>query len=420
MANARFYSSIAATTNLQVTAAPADTSIQVASSVGFPGSFPFTLSLDYGAANEELVDVTAGGPSIYTVTRAVDGTSASTHNAGAVVRHVSSARDFTESRTHEAAVSGVHGISGAFVDTTSVQTLTNKTLTAPVIAGGTISGAPTFTGTPVFNAGAALSGTFSGTPTFSGVVNLSAGATIAGGTLSGTFSGSPTYSGNVVFSASPLFSGSPNFTGVTTFTAATNFDGVINANAQLLARRTFATGATYRTSVTGDATDRFFIDAAGAHNWGNGTAAVDTNLYRKTANVLGTDDSLELGGYVIATGTGTFAVEEATSGVSAAAGWSISTTELRKTCGVVSINVAIERTGATLNASSSGSMGSVLMATLPAGYRPASSWNAFGATVTGDGRVRVLSDGTMTLDTWSSDGSITTGGIVRVTGTYIP
>lgn len=396
MANARFYSSIAATTNLQITAAPSDTSIQVASSVGFPGSFPFTLSLDYGAANEELVDVTAGGPSIFTVTRAVDGTSASSHNAGAVVRHVSSARDFTESRTHEAAVASVHGVTGDLVGTTMTQTLTNKTLTSPAINTPTVAGG-TFNGSPAF----------SGTPTFSGNATFSGGATIAGGALSGTFSGSPTMSGNVQFTASPLFSGNPNFTGATTFSAAANFDGLVNADAQILAQRNFSTGATYRTSVTGDANDRFFIDASGAHNWGPGSAAVDTNLYRSAANTLKTDDTF------IA------AVDTASSGVTAAAGWSVSTTELRKTCGVVSINLAIERTGATLNASGSGSMGSVLMATLPAGWSPASSWNAFAATTTGDGRARTLNDGTITLDTWSSSGSVANGSTVRVTATYV-
>ncbi len=403
MANARFYSSIAATTNLQLTVNPSDTSIQVASSVGFPGSFPFTLSLDYGAANEELVDVLSGGPSTYTISRAVDGTSATTHNAGAVVRHVSSARDFTESRTHEAADGDVHGVTGDLVGATMTQTLTNKTLTSPTVNSGALAG--TFSGNP----------TFSGAPTFSGTPSFTAGAALG----NGTYTGNPTFSGIVSFAATPVFAGA-TFTDVVNFTAATNHSAQLNANGQVLARRGAATLATYRTSVTGDSVDRFYIDAAGAHNWGNGSSAVDTNLYRKTANVLGTDDSLELGGYVIATGTGTFAVEEATSGVSAATGWSVSSVELRKVCGVVSINVAIERTGANLTASGTGSMSSVLMATLPAGYRPMSSWNAFGATTTGDGRVRVLSDGTMTLDTWSSGGSINTGSTVRVTGTYIP
>lgn len=128
---ARYYSSTAQQTSLTATINTSATSIQVASTSGFPGSTPFTLSLDYGSISEELVDVTAIGGLTLTVTRAVDGTPASAHNAGAVVRHVSSARDFTESREHEVATENVHGVTGVgndLVGTLSTQTLSNKTL----------------------------------------------------------------------------------------------------------------------------------------------------------------------------------------------------------------------------------------------------------------------------------------------------
>lgn len=128
MANARYYSSVAPPTTLTGGVGPTNTTIQLVSTSGLPGSLPFTLSLDYGAANEELVDVTAVGGLTLTVTRGVDGTSASTHNVGAVVRHVTSARDFTESRTHEASVAAVHGVTSTIVGTTDTQTLSNKTL----------------------------------------------------------------------------------------------------------------------------------------------------------------------------------------------------------------------------------------------------------------------------------------------------
>lgn len=56
-----------------------------------------------------------------------------------------------------------------------------------------------------------------------------------------------------------------------------------------------ALGTTTRTafgaSLTSDANYRFYTDAAGKHWWGNGTAAVDTNLYRSGANQLSTDDT---------------------------------------------------------------------------------------------------------------------------------
>lgn len=127
----RFYSSTALETNLTASITNSATSIQVASTTGFPASTPFTLALDYGAANEELVDVTAVAGLNLTVTRGVDFTSASSHNAGAIVRHVASARDHREAKAHEAAVTNVHGFTpgdGEFVGTTKTQTLSNKTL----------------------------------------------------------------------------------------------------------------------------------------------------------------------------------------------------------------------------------------------------------------------------------------------------
>jgi hypothetical protein len=45
-------------------------------------------------------------------------------------------------------------------------------------------------------------------------------------------------------------------------------------------------------SVNGDATSRLGVDPTGKISWGDGTDARDTNLYRASANVLKTDDSL--------------------------------------------------------------------------------------------------------------------------------
>jgi hypothetical protein len=310
MANARFYSSIAAVTTLQVTAAPSDASIQVTSSSGFPGSFPFTLSLDYGSAGEELVDVTAGGPNIFTVTRAVDGTSATTHNAGAVVRHVSSARDFTESRTHEAATTGVHGISGSFVDTTSVQSISNKTFTSSTFSGGTVSGsalAGTLTGSPTFSGNP----TFSGTPVISGALQFTTSA--AGVAVEGIKVTADTNDRYRIQGDGTMLWGPGNATQDTNLyrDAANSLKtddaltviGELKPQNLVRAQRNSASDSQYETRVNADTVARWFMQADGRQWWGPGNAAVDTNLYRSTANVLATDDSFSVGGDLTVTDT---------------------------------------------------------------------------------------------------------------------
>ena len=284
MANLYNYSNTAIQTTLSGSVSSGATSIGVAATTGFPGSFPYVLALDYGAATEELVVVTAAGGTTLTVTRGHSGTSAQSHSLGAVVRHVWHAGDATDFRTHEAATSSVHGVTGALVGATMVQTLTNKTLTSPTVNSPAIAG------------GGSLAGTFTGTPTFSGALTLSGGATIAGGALSGTFTGAPTLSGNVVFSGttptfvSPSFSGTPSFAGNATFAAVPLFTGGPQFN------RANSTDSAQGVSVTGDGFDRHRVLASGLHEWGPGSGARDTNLYRSAANTLKTDDALVVTG----------------------------------------------------------------------------------------------------------------------------
>ena len=99
-----------------------------ATSFNFPSSVPFTLIIDPDQTNEEVVEVTYINTenSSYQIKRGVDGSPVSSHTADARVRHGVSARDFQDSRDHEAATSGVHGVTG------SLASLNNPTFTGTV------------------------------------------------------------------------------------------------------------------------------------------------------------------------------------------------------------------------------------------------------------------------------------------------
>jgi len=150
--SARQYSSIVPPKTLSGSITSTATTIVLSDGTGLP-SAPYTLVIEPDTANEEIVTVTAGTYTGLTVVRGVDGTTGVAHSSAVAVRHMLTARDVQELQNHVEAsavytindpnassgtvVMPVHGITtgeGSVVGTLKTQTLTNKTLTSPIIS----------------------------------------------------------------------------------------------------------------------------------------------------------------------------------------------------------------------------------------------------------------------------------------------
>lgn len=429
----RFYSSVAPETTLSAGITGASTSIQVGSVTGFPANTPYTLALDYEGIAEELVQVNSAAGTTLTVTRAVDGTSAASHNAGARVRHVSSARDFADSRTHENSDQGIHGLapSDTLVGEDAVQTLTNKTLQSPGIIGGLLTGT-------------SWSGAFSGgaLDTFRSInqVDVTLASTghavqigpTAGANLRMDNNEIMAVSNGATSTLSIQADGGPlSVFGAVAANSTANIMGV-NGSLQptnVITARPTNSDITFSSRQTGDANARFLTRADGQIRWSDGTLSTDTGLSRSAAGVVTVDNSLATTGLTATnstiqnlTVTNTFNPPQTTaSGATvgaAGADWNIVTLVGMKVGGTTFVTGVVNRTGPTITpvttSPDAGNITDTTMVTLTPAWRSNAGYNVtIACPVTdgiGDGGARLNTDGTLDLVSWTPNNLIQSGG----------
>lgn len=415
----RYYSSVAAETTLVASITNANTSIELVSVTGLPALTPFTLALDYEAATEELVEVTAVAGTTLTVTRAIDGTSAAPHNAGSRVRHVSSARDFADSRTHEETDTNVHGtgVGSAVVGTTDTQTLENKTLLdatgtlnrVDILSEGATGWVTTINGDIDHNtdltlwkrgpsethhvAGIANNGQVNirnqnvAADSVFNVYRLRVvkddGTTDIFSVLSGGTATAWTNSGQTGFQVKPRTTDNNEAIRVrNSADSATNFavwnNGRVDINGSDPAFSQFdvhgASGqsaACMRVMNNDETVTHFQVSGAGNTTVGGNLSVTGTSAM--TGNVT-------MSGTLAVTGTADFgtATNTGTSVATAASGFSVDTgdTDVVVKGGIATIRLAFLRTGGNLTANAAGNLTDTDLGTIAAAYRPDSAFGS--------------------------------------------
>lgn len=330
------YSNTSIQTTLSAPVASGDTSITIVDTTGLPVSFPFSLILDYNLATVEVVTVTNVVGSTLTVTRGQDGTSAQSHSSGGPVVHGVVARDLAEPQAHIAAISNIHGtgVGANVVGTSTVQTLTNKTISGSTntitnvadssilsIAASkvtqpfttiTASGLGTF-GSLSVSGSSTLAAVTATTVQASGLATLQAGANVSGAAVSITraSAANPARDIQVTGDTNPrhrvLADGTHQWgpgNAATDTTLARTSSRELTSNAAFLLSTSSGTNDLIKVSVDGDTNARFFARGDGRLKWGDGTNSSDTFLYRNGVGVLKTEGDVQIGGNLVVTGVG--------------------------------------------------------------------------------------------------------------------
>lgn len=128
MPTRRYYVNNAPQQSLSADITSGATTLTVTSGfAGWPATFPFYATIDFGSPTAEVVLVTALSGTTATITRGQDNTPAVSHPAGAVFLPTGIAKDLDEANAHTSSNANVHGISGNVLGDSDAQTITNKT-----------------------------------------------------------------------------------------------------------------------------------------------------------------------------------------------------------------------------------------------------------------------------------------------------
>ncbi|MGW1770634.1 hypothetical protein [Streptomyces sp. NPDC002104] len=150
--------------------------------------------------------------------------------------------------------------------------------------------------------------------------------------------------------------------------------------------------------------------------WGTSFTGAYDGQYRDVAGVLERWDAT-LSQWVVYRPP--LDIEATTAGAAAATGYALSAFNARRTSGVCSFTVEVNRTGAVIAVPVGGNLADQTLATLPAGWRPPFDVEGAASDGFGEGGVRITTAGLVILRTWEPGGSIAPGRAIRVSACYV-